>query len=50
VNHPDRPSALQLQRARAEERERIEKEKQAITTRHRMLATILERVSARTSR
>jgi ParB family chromosome partitioning protein len=33
-------------RERAEERKRIEKEKLAITTRHRILATILKRVSA----
>lgn len=44
VHHPDRPSAEQMQRARTEERKRIEKEKLAITTRHRILATILERV------
>jgi hypothetical protein len=31
---------------RAEERKRIEKDKLAITTRHRILATILQRVSA----
>jgi len=35
-----------LQRDRALERKRIEKEKLAITTRHRILATILQRVSA----
>jgi ParB family chromosome partitioning protein len=46
VHHPDTPSPQQVERERAEERKRIEKEKLAITTRHRMLATILERVSA----
>jgi hypothetical protein len=35
-----------MERGRAEERKRIEKEKLAITTRHRVLATILQRVSA----
>jgi hypothetical protein len=46
VHHPDTPSPQQVERERAEERKRIEKEKPAITTRHRILATILERVSA----
>jgi ParB family chromosome partitioning protein len=46
VHHPNTPSPQQLQRERAEERKRIEKEKLAITTRHRVLATILQRVSA----
>ena len=40
------PSPQQIERERAEERKRIEKEKLAITTRHRILATILQRVSA----
>jgi hypothetical protein len=40
------PSPQQVERERAEERKRIEKEKQAITTRHRVLAAILQRVSA----
>jgi hypothetical protein len=40
------PSPQQVERERAEERKRIEKEKLAITTRHRILATILQRVSA----
>jgi hypothetical protein len=44
VHHGDRPSPQQLQRER--ERKRIEKEKLAITVRHRILAAILERVSA----
>ena len=46
VHHPNTPSPQQLERGRAEERKRIEKEKLAITTRHRILATILQRVSA----
>src|ERR1700687_3571475 len=46
VHHPDTPSPEQVERERSEERKRIEKEKLAITTRHRILATILQRVSA----
>ena len=46
VHHPNTPSPQQVERERAEERRRIEKEKLAITTRHRILATILQRVSA----
>ena len=46
VHHPDRPSPQQLQRDREQERKRIEKEKIQITARHRILAAILERVSA----
>ena len=46
IHHPNRPSPQQVERERAEERKRIEKEKLAITTRHRVLATILQRVSA----
>ncbi len=46
VHHPNTPSPQQVGRERAEERRRIEKEKLAITTRHRVLATILQRVSA----
>jgi len=46
IHHPDTPSPQQVERERAEERKRIEKEKVAITTRHRILATILQRVSA----
>ena len=46
VHHPNTPSPQQVERERAEERKRIEKEKLAITTRHRILATILQRVSA----
>ena len=45
VHHPNTPSPQQVERERAEERKRIEKEKLAITTRHRLLATILQRVS-----
>jgi ParB family chromosome partitioning protein len=46
VHHPNTPSPQQVERERAEERKRIEKEKLTITTRHRILATILQRVSA----
>src|SRR6202171_2450696 len=46
VHHPNTPSPQQVERERAEERKRIEKEKLAITTRHRVLATILQRVTA----
>ena len=46
VHHPDTPSPQQVERERADERKRIEKEKLAITTRHRILASILQRVSA----
>jgi ParB family chromosome partitioning protein len=46
VHHGDKPSPQQLQRERTEERKRIEKEKVAITVRHRILAAILERVPA----
>jgi ParB family chromosome partitioning protein len=46
VHHPNTPSPQQVERERAEERRRIEKEKLAITTRHRVLATILQRASA----
>jgi ParB family transcriptional regulator, chromosome partitioning protein len=45
IHHGDRPSPQQLQRDRALERKRIEKEKIAITARNRILAAILERVS-----
>ncbi len=47
VHHPDTPSPDQVAKERVEERKRIEKEKLAITTRHRILATILQRASAR---
>ena len=46
IHHPNTPSPQQVERERADERKRIEKEKLAITTRHRVLATILQRVSA----
>jgi ParB family chromosome partitioning protein len=46
VHHPNTPSPQQVERERAAERKRIEKEKLAITTRHRTLAAILQRVSA----
>ena len=46
VHHPNTPSPQQVERERVEERKRIEKDKVAITTRHRILATILQRVSA----
>ena len=46
VHRPNTPSPQQVERERAEERKRIEKEKLAITTRHRVLAAILQRVSA----
>jgi ParB family transcriptional regulator, chromosome partitioning protein len=45
IHHGDRPSPQQLQRDRALERKRFEKQKIAITARHRILAAILERVS-----
>src|SRR5579864_1845449 len=45
IHHPNTPSPQQVERERAEERKRIEKERLAITTRHRILATILQRVS-----
>jgi ParB family transcriptional regulator, chromosome partitioning protein len=46
IHHPNTPSPQQIERERTEERKRIEKEKLAITTRHRILATILQRASA----
>jgi ParB family transcriptional regulator, chromosome partitioning protein len=46
VHHPDTPSAQQVAKERAEERKRIEKSKQIITTRHRVLAKVLERIAA----
>jgi ParB family transcriptional regulator, chromosome partitioning protein len=46
IHHPNTPSPQQVERERAEERKRIEKEKLAITTRHRVLTTMLQRVSA----
>jgi len=46
VHRPDAPSPEQVEQERAAERKRIQKEKLAITTRHRILATTLQRVSA----
>jgi len=46
VHHPNTPSPQQVERERAEKRKQIEKEKLAVTTRHRVLATIPQRVSA----
>ena len=46
VHRPNTPSPQQVERERAEERKRIDKEKLAITTRHRILAAILQRVSS----
>ncbi len=46
VHRPDRPSPEQLEKERVAERKRIQKEKLAITCRHRILATILQKVSA----
>ena len=44
VHRPDAPSPEQVERAA--ERKRIQREKLAITTRHRILATVLQRASA----
>lgn len=46
IHHPNHPSPEQMQRERREERKRIERDKLVITVRHRILAAILERVSA----
>jgi ParB family transcriptional regulator, chromosome partitioning protein len=46
VHRPDAPSPEQVERERAAERKRIQKEKLAITSRHRILAAVLQRVSA----
>jgi carboxyl-terminal processing protease len=46
VHRPDAPSPQQVERERAAERKRIQREKLSITTRHRILATVLQRVSA----
>ena len=45
IHHGNRPSPQEVTRQRAEERKRMEKEKLAITVRHRILAAILQRVS-----
>ena len=46
IHHAKQPSAQDTQRARAEERRRIEKDKLAITVRHRMLAEVVKRVGS----
>jgi ParB family chromosome partitioning protein len=46
VHHADTPSPEQVATERADERKRIEKNKQVITMRHYVLAKVLERVSA----
>ena len=45
IHHANRPSPQEVARQTAEERKRMEKEKLAITVRHRILAAILRRVS-----
>jgi ParB family chromosome partitioning protein len=45
VHHPDTPSPQQVAKERAQERKRIEKNKLAITTRHVVLAKVLERIT-----
>jgi ParB family chromosome partitioning protein len=45
VHQGDRPSPEQVEKERIAERKRIQKEKLAITTRHRILATVLQRIS-----
>ncbi len=45
THHGNRPSPQKLERERAEERKRIEKEKLAITIRHRILAAVLKAFS-----
>ncbi len=46
THHGNRPSPQELECSKAEERKRIAREKLTITIRHRILATILERVAA----
>ena len=46
IQHPNTHSPQQVERERAEERKRIKKEKLAITTPHRILARILQRIPA----
>src|SRR5262249_9685320 len=46
VHRGDRPSPEQLEKDRLAERKRIQNEKLAITCRHRILAAILQKVSA----
>jgi hypothetical protein len=50
IHQPNTPPPQQVERERAEERKRIEKQKLAITTRHRILATILQRGSVEEAR
>jgi ParB family chromosome partitioning protein len=45
IHHGNRPSPQELERERAEERKRIEKEKLAITIRHRILAAVIKAFS-----
>ena len=49
VHHAKQPSAQDTERARVEERRRIEKEKLAVTVRHRVLAEVIKRVGPRSS-
>src|SRR6202163_2374670 len=46
THHPNTPSPQQVERERAEERKRIEKEKLAITARHGILARIPKHAAA----
>jgi ParB family transcriptional regulator, chromosome partitioning protein len=46
VHRGDRPSPEQLEKERVAERKRIQKEKLAITCRHRILAAVLQKVAA----
>src|SRR6185312_12308286 len=46
VHHANQPSPEQVERERKEERKRIKRNKLVITVRHRILAAILERISA----
>src|SRR6185437_15234741 len=46
VHHPNQPSPEETERERMAERKRIERDKLVITVRHRILAAVLERVSA----
>lgn len=45
VHHGDQPTPQQRERARVDERKRIEKERLAITVRHRILAAVLGKVA-----
>ncbi len=47
IHHPNTPSPQLVERERAEERKRIEKDKLAITTRHRVLTQVWARASHR---